>query len=164
MYTSSKRFAVLLAALALVVAACGDAVTDSETTDMDEMSLEHAFGEPADPADADRVIEIIAADDLTFTPDEVTVSPGEVITFRVVNDGQVVHDFTLGDEATQEEHRQAMAEMAGMVHDDPNAIGLAAGETKELTWRFADGGSVIIGCNQPGHYEGGMRGQVTVES
>lgn len=163
----SRRVVLVLAALALVAAACGgnagSTTTSAEGMD-EEMDTEFAFGEPADPAEADRIIEIIAADDLTFEPAEVTVSPGEVITFRVVNTGQIVHDFVLGDEATQDEHEQEMAEMEGMPHDESNSIGLAAGETKELTWRFGEEGTVIFGCHEPGHYAGGMRGLVTVRS
>lgn len=75
-----------------------------------------------------------------------------------------IHDFTLGDEATQEEHEEEMAEMGGMAQDQANAVTVAAGETKELTWTFTKSGSVLIGCHQPGHYDGGMKGQITVEA
>ena len=51
-----------------------------------------------------------------------------------------------------------------MSHDDPNAVVLAAGETKELTWRFSEAGTVLIGCHQPGHYAAGMTGTVVVDS
>ena len=166
MYTSFKRVPLGLTAVALglAVAACaGTTSATTMTTDMDEMGSEFAFGEPADPAEADRTIEIVASDDLTFDPADVTVSPGEVITFQVVNDGQIPHDFTLGDEATQEEHEEEMSEMEDMDHEDPNTIDMAAGETMELTWRFGDSGTVIFGCHEPGHYAGGMRGQITVE-
>ena len=167
MYQLSRRVVLLLAALALVAAACGGSAGSTTTSaeEMDQgMDTEFLFGEPADPAEVDRTIEIIAADDLTFAPAELTVSPGEVITFRVVNNGQIVHDFVLGDEATQEEHEEEMAEMEGMQHDEANSIGLAAGETKELTWRFGEEGTVIFGCHEPGHYAGGMRGLITVGS
>ncbi|MEX1125622.1 MAG: hypothetical protein WD895_07820 [Acidimicrobiia bacterium] len=44
----------------------------------------------------------------------MAVRAGETITFRIVNDGTVVHDFTLGDSAIQDEHEEEMAEMGGM--------------------------------------------------
>jgi plastocyanin len=109
MYKSFKRalFAVGILTLTLAVAGCaGDtsATTTtgmedmgSDTTGMDDMESDFSFGAPADSADADRTVEIIASDDLTFDPAEMTVSPGEVITFRVINDGQIPHDFVLGD-------------------------------------------------------------------
>jgi uncharacterized cupredoxin-like copper-binding protein len=165
MYKSFKRasFAFGILTLTLAVAGCGGETSATTTTGMDDMGSEFGFGQPADSADADRTVEIIASDDLTFDPAEVTVSPGEVITFRVTNDGQIPHDFTLGDEAAQDEHEEEMAEMEEMDHDEPNTVSLAAGETKGLTWRFGDDGTLIFGCHQPGHYAGGMLGHVTVD-
>jgi uncharacterized cupredoxin-like copper-binding protein len=123
------------------------------------------FGEPAAAIDSDRTIEIIATDDFRFDPAELAVEAGETITFRVVNQGVLPHEFTLGDEATQAEHEAEMAEMEGMTMatDEPNSIGLAAGETKEITWRFTAPGMVLIGCHTPGHYAAGMRGEVAVQ-
>jgi uncharacterized cupredoxin-like copper-binding protein len=164
---------VAILTLALAVAGCGGETSattttgldemGSDTTGMDDMESEFSFGAPADSADADRTVEIIASDDLTFDPAEISVAPGEVITFRVINDGQIIHDFVLGDEAAQDEHEEEMAEMEGMEHDEPNTVTLAAGETKELTWRFAENGTVIFGCHEPGHYDGGMLGHVTID-
>lgn len=163
------RTALFVLIAGLLVGACGDSTagtTQAEETDMEEMMF--SFGEPADAADADRVIEITANDDFNFDPDEITVSAGEVITFRVVNGGALIHDFTLGDEATQEEHEAQMAEMAEsgemMMHDEPNAMSIDPGETNELTRHFTETGSILIGCHQVGHYASGMKGMITIES
>lgn len=125
------------------------------------------FGKPADPAEASRTIEILAGDDFRFNPSEVTVTTGETVTFRIVNTGVLPHDFTIGDQATQDEHEAEMAGMAGMagmtVPDAPNAMVVPAGETKELSWRFTETGTVLIGCHQPGHYAAGMKGEITIE-
>lgn len=162
MNSQLKRVTPLLAVLLLVISACaGDAAPT--TTGMDDMGADFAFGEPADAEAADRTIEVVASDDFSFDPDEITVSAGETITFRVINDGKLAHDFVLGDQAAQDEHEEEMAEMEDMEHEDPNAIGLEAGETKELTWRFTEPGTVLIGCHEPGHYDSGMRGEITVE-
>jgi len=111
------------------------------------------------------VIEITGTDDFRFDPAQLTVQVGETVTFRVVNAGTQVHDFTLGDEATQIEHAEEMTEMTGMsMPDEPNAITVAGGETKEVTWRFTQAGTVLIGCHQPGHYENGMKGSVRVQA
>lgn len=174
-----RRRSALLAVVAvpgLLAAGCGGdepeaASVQQEATDMDvngeEDGDDHggdfAFGAPADPADADRTIEVEASDDLTFEPDSIEVAAGEVVTFEVVNTGSNAHDFTLGDEAAQAEHEAEMQEMAGeAMHDEPNAIRVDAGETKELTWRFTEAGEVLFGCHQPGHYDGGMVGTVEV--
>lgn len=162
--------AALFALLAgLLVGACADST--AENTQVEEMDMEElmfSFGEPADAADADRVVEIIANDDFSFDPDEITVSLGEVITFRVVNGGPLIHDFTLGDEATQQEHEAEMAEMAEsgemMRHDESNTMSIGPGETNELTWHFTETGSVLIGCHEVGHYDSGMKATITIES
>lgn len=167
MYGPFKRVALVLGSAALLtIAACGGATSATTTTISEEdIGAQFAFGEPADAAEADRTIEITASDDLTFNPTELEVAPGETITFKVINQGEMPHDFTLGDEATQDEHEEAMSDMGGMtMPDEPNAIVVAAGETKEITWRFADAGAVIFGCHQPGHYAAGMKGQVAIGS
>jgi uncharacterized cupredoxin-like copper-binding protein len=165
MFFSFRQAAPIAVAAALLLAACSDSGTATTTTISNDHPMEFGFGEPADASDADRVVEIVASDDFRFTPDAVAVDVGETITFRIVNAGQVPHDFTLGDQATQDEHDEEMAEMGGMMMDDEaNAVAIAAGETKELTWRFTEEGPVLIGCHQPGHYAAGMKGTVTVGS
>ncbi len=161
----SQRFGplTLVIALSLVVAACGGSGTESSTT-LTTGETDYSFGSPADPADADRTIEITAVDSFAFEPAELTVTAGETVTFNVINDGRLVHDFTLGDQAAQDEHEAEMAEMGGMAHDQPNVVIIPAGQTMELTWTFPAAGTVLIGCHQPGHYAGGMRAQITVEA
>ena len=158
-----RSLIVTKAALGLLLTACGgQATTTTEATTTDEGGV--AFREPGDPADADRTVEIVASDTFRFDPDTLSVSAGETVTFRIINPGQVIHDFVLGDQATQDEHEAQMAEMGDMMMpDEANAIGVAAGETKELTWRFTQPGTVLIGCHEPGHYPA-MKGEITVES
>lgn len=174
---TTRKFGLVLAALALglVVAACGGTATtapESTTTVPDTTTVptadtaddhsEFSFGEAADAASADRVVEIIASDD--FDPAAIEVSAGETVMFRVMNSGAIPHDFTLGDEATRQSHAEEKEEMAGMsMPDEPNAIVLAPGETRELTWRFTEPGDLLIGCHQSGHYAAGMMAQVNVQ-
>lgn len=154
---------VLAAGLSLVVSACGGTGTGPTST-IGGSESDYSFGSPAELADADRTIEIATVDSFSFEPAELTVTAGETVTFRVVNDGSLVHDFTLGDQAAQDEHEAEMAEMEGMAHDQPNVVTIPAGETMELTWTFTDAGMILIGCHQPGHYARGMKGQITVEA
>lgn len=165
--------------LALVLAACAagtassptesDAVAPMESmpmgsTPMDSDDHEFAWGEPAEPEDADRVVEIQMLDELRFDPSEVEVRAGETVTFQVTNAGQLPHDFTLGDEATQAEHEAEMAESGMAAHGEPNVLTLQSGEQGELTWRFTNPGSILYGCHVPGHYEAGMVGTLTTSA
>lgn len=172
-----------LGAVVLLAAGCGDGddVVTSETTtpaggdhiDDDHIDDDHmdddelgtfAFGEPADVADADRMVEIEMSDELRFVPDEVEVAEGETITFRLHNAGKIPHDFTIGDAATQDEHDAEMADMDSEMmrdHGDGNAVTIAPGETEELTWHFTEVEGVLFGCHIPGHYDAGMRGTFT---
>ena len=167
MFDRRLRLAALLSGTAaLLLGACGAATSTTTTTVAgDDQATEFTFGEPADPADADRMVEIVASDDFRFDPVNVTVTVGETVTFRIVNEGQVPHDLTLGDQMTQDEHEAEMAEMGGMpMSHEVNAVTVAVGETKELTWQFTEPGTVLIGCHQPGHYAAGMKGEITVQS
>lgn len=161
-----RRLTLLAVFIGLAVVACGDSSTEADNHD-DDMDMATSFGEPAEAADADRVIEMTAHDDFSFDPAQITVTEGETITFRVTNLGNLPHDFTLGDEAAQDEHEAEMAEMAEsgeMMHDEPNVLSLPAGETHELTWHFTEPGTVLIGCHEVGHYAAGMIATITVES
>ncbi|HEX6301031.1 MAG TPA: plastocyanin/azurin family copper-binding protein [Acidimicrobiia bacterium] len=171
-YSRSLRSWGALLALGIaviLVTGCGDD-TGSGATSLDEENHEEEFnfGEPADAADADRTIDIDANNDLTFDPASITISEGETITFRVTNTGNLEHDFVLGDEDAQEAHEAEMMEMMEsgeeMEHSDPYAVSVPAGETVELTWHFTEPGTVLFGCHEPGHYEAGMKGTISVES
>lgn len=161
---------VALSLLAVaVVASCGSDSDDTAGSSSAAGPESFAFGEPADDADADRVIEIDMLDELAFDPDQVEVAAGETVTFRLTNTGKLEHDFTLGDEETQTEHEAEMREGDpgggmddDMTHADPNAIAIPPGETADLSWTFAGPGEVLFGCHVQGHYDGGMVGTITV--
>jgi uncharacterized cupredoxin-like copper-binding protein len=161
---------LLTIVVALVAAACSSSGTTGETiaASMSDLGGDHtgfSFGEPAEASEATRVIEITTNDNFTFDPDELTVEAGEVVTFRVTNDGKIPHDFTIGDAETQDDHEEEMQNIAGsdaMGMDDPNAFALEPGETKEMTWRMTEAGEILMGCHQPGHYAAGMRGTIDI--
>ncbi|MEX1208236.1 MAG: plastocyanin/azurin family copper-binding protein [Acidimicrobiia bacterium] len=165
------RFVFVIAVLTLVAAACGD---DADTTapmdmttmdDMDDMDGESfAWGMPGDPADADRVVEIVASDAFRFDPDTVEVSAGETVTFRVTNAGAIRHEFVVGTQADQDHHEAEMTDMGGMeMADEANGFALEPGETKELTLTFTEAGSLQFACHETGHYAAGMIGDLTVQ-
>jgi uncharacterized cupredoxin-like copper-binding protein len=100
---------------------------------------------------------------MTFEPKAIRVSAGETVTFVVSNTGRLVHEFTLGDAAMQQEHRDAMEHMpAGMAHDTTNSITIQPGTTERVSWRFGEAGTLEFVCHTPGHHEAGMRGEITI--
>jgi len=156
-----------LAALLLLAACGGDEV--APPSDTEEAQTEFAFGEPGEESAADRTIEVEATSPFVFDPDEATVAVGETVTFEVSNTDAIAHDFLIGDQEAQDEHELEMREMddlddgSSMEHGDVNAVEVSAGETASITWTFTEPGTVLFGCHEPGHYDAGMVGEVTVE-
>ncbi len=160
--------------LALVLAACsagaGPSASDTGQPSHGEMPMEgdgpaagFAWGEPAEASQADRVVEIHMLDELRFEPASVDVKVGETVTFKVVNDGKLEHDFTLGDAETQDAHDAEMAAgLSGMGHDQPNVMTLGSGAGGELTWHFTAPATILYGCHIPGHYAAGMFGTLLI--
>ncbi len=111
-----------------------------------------------------RTVEVSALDSLEFVPAEVRVRSGETVRFVVTNSGAGVHEFVLGDEATQMQHEGEMGTGGSMDHEamDLPAITLQPGQTKEVTVTFDRAGTILYACHVPGHYAAGMVGALTV--
>ena len=116
-----------------------------------------ACGSPGDSADATTTIEVAATDELAFEPSSVEVEAGETVTFVVTNSGKLPHEFVLGDESYQASQSEHMDEEHGA-----NAVHMSAGDTQELTWTFTEAGSLEFACHIDDHYQGGMRGKISV--
>ena len=149
----------LIPAAALLVAACS---SGSGATPGAPSASAAAASAPAASAAATR-IEVTLTDALKIEPASMTVPAGVPVTFVVTNTGSTDHEFYLGDEQAQAEHEKEMAEMGGMSHDEPEGIAVKPGETKDLTYTFAEAGATLAGCHVVGHYGGGMKASVTVE-
>ena len=114
---------------------------------------------------SDRTVEI-TINHSAFDPRALEVVEGETVTFVLINEDPIDHEFIVGDEKTQEAH-----ELGTEAHHDERAteITIPAGETRETTIEFADDGRLatadplLFGCHLPGHYDYGMRGLIRVE-
>ncbi|KPA88919.1 MULTISPECIES: cupredoxin domain-containing protein [Pseudomonas] len=148
------------------------------------------FGQPAPASKATRTIEVTMTD-IAFDAKELEVKAGETVRFVLVNKGQLLHEFNLGEAAMHAAHQQEMlkmqqsgmltptgmkmpamdhSSMAGgamdhgmMKHDDPNSVLVEPGKTAELTWTFSKAGSLEFACNIPGHYQAGMVGRLKID-
>lgn len=150
----SSRVFMFLAATGLLLAACTGGGTGATPS-----AAPNASVAPSGPV-ATR-IEVTLTDALKIEPATITVPAGVPVTFVVTNSGAIEHEFYIGDEAAQAQYEQDM-QAGGMIHDGPNGISLAAGETKELTHTFDQPGETLAGCHVIGHYTGGMKATITV--
>ena len=141
------------------------------------------FGQPAPAAKASRSVEVLMGD-MSFDPKAIEIKAGETVRFVLVNKGQLLHEFNLGDAAMHARHQQEMLQMqqSGMLtptgmkamdhgamdhamkHDDPNSVLVEPGKTAELTWTFSKPTTLEFACNIPGHYQAGMVGKLTVDA
>ena len=76
--------------------------------------------------------------------------------------GQVVHDAFIGDAAAQDAHEKEMREGHGEHGKEANAVSVKPGKSASLTHTFDKAGQLLIGCHEPGHYDGGMVGRIAV--
>ncbi len=161
----------VMAAAALSLVACGGGGHPASHAGGEEAVESHgdhgedtvSFGQPTEERAAERTVEVTALDSLEFQPGEIDVDAGETITFVVTNEGDDEHEFVIGDEAYQDQHEQDMAHDMDM-DSEPNGVELAPGQTKKITWTFAEEGTVLYACHEPGHYDGGMVGSFSLSS
>jgi uncharacterized cupredoxin-like copper-binding protein len=121
-----------------------------------------SIGVAGDAAKATRTIKVDMTDAMRFTPSTLNVRQGETVHFLVKNSGVLKHEFVLGTEKELKEHYEVMKKFPEMEHADPNMVTVAPGQTGEVVWQFTKSGKVDFACLQPGHYDAGMKGAVTV--
>lgn len=109
-----------------------------------------------------RTVVVTLSDKMSFDPAALSVRQGETIRFELRNAGQLKHEFVLGTDAELAEHYELMKKFPEMEHADDNAVTLAPGGRGEVIWQFTRSGKVSFACLQPGHYDAGMKGAVTV--
>ena len=95
-----------------------------------------------------------------FAPTRVTVPAGVPVTFVIVNDDPIDHEWIVGDAALHAAHRTGTE----MVHDArPTEVSVAALTSVTTTVTFAAPGLYPFICHLPGHEAYGMVGLVIVE-
>jgi len=101
---------------------------------------------------------------MRIEPMAMKVRAGVPTIFVVTNAGKIVHESTLGDADVQDGHEQEVMAMGGMgmTSDEPIAISVPPGETKELVFTFEMRGMSMAGCHVMGHYPAGMKATITV--
>ena len=143
---------------------CAGTAWAAPSADGKKHSHEHGgnIGEAGQADKASRTVNVDMTDAMRFNPASVAVKQGETVRFVVRNSGQVKHEFVLGTEKELREHSELMKKFPEMEHADPNMVTVAPGKTGEVVWRFTKAGKIDFACLQPGHYDAGMKGAVTV--
>ncbi|MFT3666557.1 plastocyanin/azurin family copper-binding protein [Piscinibacter sp.] len=122
-----------------------------------------AFGQEGNPKKVARTIEVDMSDDMRFTPASLTVGKGETVKFVVRNRGRVLHEMVLGTQEAIAEHAALMQKFPEMEHADANMAHVQPGKAGDIVWQFSQAGEFQFACLQPGHFEAGMVGKLTVK-
>jgi plastocyanin len=95
-----------------------------------------------------------------FDPAQLTVPAGVPITFVLVNEDPIDHEWLIGDDAFHEAHRTG----THATHDSvPTEVTVPALETVRTTITFEEPGTLSYICHLPQHESYGMVGVLTVE-
>ncbi|OGA64233.1 MAG: hypothetical protein A3G81_25200 [Betaproteobacteria bacterium RIFCSPLOWO2_12_FULL_65_14] len=125
--------------------------------------METAFGRPADPAKARRIVRVDVSDQMRYTPGQLSVKQGDVIRFIVANKGAVPHEMVLGTMEELARQAQLTRGHADAAHDGPHIARVAPGKTGEFGWQFTRTGEFYYACLIPGHFQKWAVGKVSVK-
>lgn len=95
-----------------------------------------------------------------FDLTKLSVPRGVPITFVLVNEDPIDHEWLIGDDEFHAAHRTGTHAAHG---DVPTEVTIPALETVRTTITFADSGTLAYICHLPGHEAYGMVGSLTVE-
>ena len=94
-----------------------------------------------------------------FSLDAITVPAGRPITFVIVNNDPIDHEWIVGDAALHERHRTGTEP----VHNArPTEISIDALHERRTTVTFSSPGTLTFVCHLPGHEAYGMTGTLLV--
>jgi uncharacterized cupredoxin-like copper-binding protein len=95
----------------------------------------------------------------SFDPKTLTVPHGVPITFVLVNEDPIEHEWLIGDAAFHARHRTGTEAHHGA---RPNEVSIAPLQTIETTITFPSPTTLQYICHLPGHEAYGMVGTLTV--
>ena len=155
-----KLFCVAVLSMATITVAHADGNVHRHGVDQGQAA---SMGKPGNPAKMSRTVKVEMNDTMRFVPSTITVKRGETIRFAVTNTGKIKHELVLGSAKALKEHAELMRKFPAMEHAEPNQLDVLPGRAGELVWQFTKTGTVDFACLEPGHFEAGMRGKVTVK-
>ncbi|HEY7525267.1 MAG TPA: cupredoxin domain-containing protein [Candidatus Limnocylindria bacterium] len=94
-----------------------------------------------------------------FEETQLTVPHGVPVTFVLVNEDPIAHEWLIGDAAFHERHRHGTEGHHGA---RPNEISIPPLATVRTTITFPSAGPQLYICHLPGHEAYGMVGTLTI--
>jgi uncharacterized cupredoxin-like copper-binding protein len=94
-----------------------------------------------------------------FAETELTVPRGVPVTFVLINEDPIEHEWLIGDAAFHERHRHGTEGHHGA---RPNEVSIPPLATVRTTITFPSAGSQLYICHLPGHEAYGMVGTLTI--
>jgi uncharacterized cupredoxin-like copper-binding protein len=95
----------------------------------------------------------------TFDPSALSIPHGVPVTFVLVNEDPIDHEWIVGDQALHERHRHGTEPVHGA---RPTEVTVPAGSTIETTVTFDRPAELTYVCHLPRHEAYGMVGTLTV--
>ena len=94
-----------------------------------------------------------------FDQTKIDVPMGVPVTFTLINDDPIDHEWLVGDAAFHVRHRTGTEPVHG---DRPDEVSLPPNSTRTTTLAFAKPGTLEFTCHFPGHEAYGMVGLLVV--
>ena len=94
-----------------------------------------------------------------FVPSTISVPAGTEVRFAVTNTDPIHHELIVGDQSVQDKHENGTEAHHGAI---PGEVSVPADQVAMTTYVFDTPGKLLMGCHLPGHWDYGMRGQITV--
>jgi len=113
-----------------------------------------------------------AAHDFTIGSLEAQEFHNAQMAAGMTHDDEADHDMEMADDEAMDHDEEMADDDEAMDHDEadheheaglPAPVTIAPGETITVLATFDEPGAILIGCHQPGHWEAGMRGTITIE-
>jgi uncharacterized cupredoxin-like copper-binding protein len=114
------------------------------------------------PKEVTQTVEVVMNDSMRFAPSNLSFREGDIVRFRIRNEGKLMHEFVIGTEESNREHAELMKRFPNMEHDEPYMAHVAPGDTRDLTWMFNRSGDFQFACIIAGHFDAGMVGSIVV--
>ena len=112
-----------------------------------------------EPLGPDPVTVVVDIEHSRFTPSQLSVRQGTAVRFVVRNADPINHELIVGPDDVHDRHRNGTEAEHGAVPGEVSVPALQRGVT---TFTFDEVGVVAMACHLPGHYDYGMRGDITV--